>query len=72
VTVAKESRTWLAPFFTHTLLVQAITFVLRPTAVYKALELDVPTQYLGAMGASFAVVPLLLAVPSGQAVDRFG
>ena len=24
------------------------------------------------MGASFAVVPLLLAVPSGQAVDRFG
>jgi MFS family permease len=72
VTVAKESRTWLVPFFTHTLLVQAITFVLRPTAVYKALELDVPTQYLGAMGASFAVVPLLLAVPSGQAVDRFG
>jgi MFS family permease len=72
VTAAEESRTWLVPFFAHTLLVQAITFVLRPTAIYKALELDVPTQYLGAMGASFAIVPLLLAVPSGQAVDRFG
>jgi MFS family permease len=62
----------MMPFFAHTLLVQTITFVLRPTAIYKALELDVPTQYLGAMGASFAIVPLFLAVPSGHAADRFG
>jgi MFS family permease len=63
---------WLVPFFTHTLLVQAITFVLRPTAVYRALELDVPTHWLGALGASFAVVPLVLAVPTGLAADRWG
>ena len=51
---------------------QAVTFVLRPTAIYRAIELDVPGQWLGALGASFALVPLILAVPSGQAVDRFG
>ena len=49
----------------NTLLVQAITFVLRPTAIYRAIELDVPAQWLGALGASFAIVPLVLAVPSG-------
>ena len=65
-------RRWLPWFYGHTLLVQAITFILRPTAVYRAIELDVPAHWLGALGASFAIVPLVLAVPSGQAADRFG
>jgi MFS family permease len=56
----------------HALLTQTITFVLRPAAAYRAIELDVPAAWLGVMTASFAVVPLFLAVPSGQAVDRFG
>ena len=56
----------------HSALTQVITFVLRPTSAYRALELDVPAAWLGALTASFAVVPLLLAVPSGQATDRFG
>lgn len=56
----------------HTVLVQALTFVMRPTATYQALDLDVPAAYLGVLGASFAVVPLLLAAPSGQLVDRLG
>jgi MFS family permease len=68
---SRRSR-WLPWFYGHTLLVQAITFVLRPTAIYRALELDVPAHWLGALGASFAIVPLLLAVPSGHAADRFG
>jgi MFS family permease len=63
---------WLPWFYGHTLLVQAITFVLRPTAIYRALELEVPAHWLGALGASFAIVPLVLAVPSGHAADRFG
>ena len=65
-------RRQLAVLLVHTVLVQAVTFVLRPTATYRALELDVPTAWLGALAASFAVAPLLLAVPSGQAVDRLG
>ena len=56
----------------HSALTQVVTFVLRPTSAYRALELDVPTAWLGALTASFAVVPLVLAVPSGQATDRFG
>jgi MFS family permease len=56
----------------HSMLAQVITFVLRPAATYRAIELDVPAAWLGVLGASFAVVPLLLAVPSGQATDRFG
>ena len=62
----------MAVLLVHTILVQAVTFVLRPTATYRALELDVPIAWLGALAASFAVAPLLLAVPSGQAVDRLG
>jgi len=65
-------RSWLVPFFANTLLVQLVTFVLRPTVIYRAIELDVPAQWLGALGASFAIVPLVLAVPTGQVADRFG
>lgn len=67
-----HARAWLPWFYGHTFLVQAITFILRPTAVYRAIELDVPAHWLGALGASFAIVPLVLAVPSGHAADRFG
>jgi MFS family permease len=65
-------RAQLAVLLSHTVLVQAVTFVLRPTTTYRALELGVPTAWLGALAASFAIAPLLLAVPSGQAVDRLG
>ena len=57
---------------TQSALTQVLTFTLRPTATYRALELNVPTPWLGALGACFAIVPLVLAVPSGQATDRFG
>ena len=56
----------------HSVLAQVVTFVLRPLTAYRAVALDVPAAWLGALTASFAVVPLLLAVPSGQATDRFG
>jgi len=62
----------LTTFFAHTVLVQAVTFVLRPTATYRALELDVSAEWLGVLGASFAFFPLLVAIPSGRAVDRLG
>lgn len=65
-------RRLLGLLLLHSALTQVVTFVLRPTTAYRAIELDVPTAWLGALTASFAVVPLLLAVPSGQATDRFG
>ena len=65
-------RAQTALLLAHTIVVQAVTFMLRPAATYRALDLDVPAAWLGVLGASFAVVPLVLAVPSGHAVDRFG
>jgi MFS family permease len=62
----------LAVLLVHSVLAQAVTFVLRPTSTYRALELGVPAAWLGALSASFAIAPLVLAVPSGNAVDRFG
>jgi MFS family permease len=68
----RASRPQLAALLTHTVLVQVVTFVLRPTSTYRALELGIPATWLGVLSACFAVAPLILAVPSGHAVDRFG
>jgi MFS family permease len=65
-------RRLMVALLVNSALTQALTFVLRPTISYRALELDVPTAWLGALAASFALVPLVLAVPSGHAVDRLG
>lgn len=56
----------------HSALIQAITFLVRPAATYRALELDVPAFALGVLAASYAVFPLLLALPIGNLVDRLG
>ena len=68
----RHGRRLLGLLLLHSTMTQVVTYVLRPTSAYRALELDVPTAWLGALTASFAVVPLVLAVPSGQATDRFG
>ncbi|WP_238005680.1 MFS transporter [Dactylosporangium sp. AC04546] len=67
-----RGRAQIAALLTHTVLVQAVTFVLRPTSTYRAIELHVPALWLGLLSASFAAAPLLLAVPAGHAADRFG
>lgn len=56
----------------HTLLFQAVTFLLRPTASYRALELGVDPALLGLLAASFALVPLLVALPAGDLADKYG
>ncbi|MDQ0119529.1 MFS family permease [Pseudarthrobacter defluvii] len=56
----------------HSALIQAVTFLVRPASTYRALELDVPGFALGLLAASYAVFPLLLAVPTGGLVDRLG
>lgn len=56
----------------HSALIQAITFLVRPAATYRALELDVPPFALGVLAAGYAVFPLLLALPIGGLVDRLG
>lgn len=53
----------------HALFLQLAAYVIRPTAAYKALELGVEPAYLGLIAASFAVVPLFIAVFIGRAAD---
>ncbi|WP_448616833.1 MFS transporter [Modestobacter sp. URMC 112] len=69
---SRTGRRLLALLLVQSALTQVVTFVLRPAATYRAIELDVPAAWLGALTACFAVVPLFLAVPAGQATDRFG
>jgi MFS family permease len=56
----------------HTVLVQTVTFLLRPATSYRALELGVTPAWLGVLSASFAVVPLLVALVVGRVTDRRG
>ncbi|HEX4817155.1 MAG TPA: MFS transporter [Nonomuraea sp.] len=68
----RRRRRVTAVVLAHAAGIQMITFVLRPTMSYRAIELGVPAALLGALGASFAIAPLLLALPAGHAADRYG
>jgi len=63
---------WFAALLVHAVMTQITSFVLRPSAAYRAIELGLPAQWLGILSASYAVIPLIIALPSGQAVDRLG
>ncbi|RSN69784.1 MFS transporter [Actinomadura sp. WAC 06369] len=56
----------------HSVVTQLLTFVLRPTMTYRAMELGVPDAALGIVAASFAFAPLVLAIPAGRLVDGVG
>ena len=62
----------MAALLAHSTLIQAIVFLVRPSITYQAIALDVPLFALGALAATFAIVPLALAIPAGGWVDRFG
>jgi MFS family permease len=72
VSVLASQRRGLVLLLGVSVLTQVVTFVARPTATYRAIELEVPAAWLGALAASFAVVPLVLALPSGALTDRLG
>lgn len=45
---------------------------MRPATIYRGIEVGVPTAWLGVLSASFALTPLVLAVPAGRVIDRVG
>ncbi|MDG4668155.1 MFS transporter [Mycobacterium sp. 236(2023)] len=71
--VASGER-WQAwtPLGVHALAVQAIGFSVRPAISYAALDAGVAPALLGLLSASYAIAPLLLALPVGRLVDRVG
>jgi MFS family permease len=54
----------------HATLLQLASFVVRPAATYKALELGVNPGYVGLLIASYAALPLFLSLFIGRASDR--
>ena len=62
-----SSWPWL--LLLHALLLQLATFIVRPAAAYHALELGVEPAFLGLIAASFALVPLFIALLIGKASD---
>ena len=58
--------------FVHSVVVQMMTFLVRPSVSYRAIELGVEPALLGVIGAAFAVAPLLLAIPAGHLTDSAG
>jgi MFS family permease len=61
---------WLGRILVTLVLTQAATFLARPVTSYRALALGADERVIGLITASFAVIPLLVAVPLGRVTDR--
>lgn len=51
---------------------QAAVYLVRPTTSYRLLSLGAGARDVGLVAASFAILPLLLAIPLGRLSDRRG
>ncbi len=60
----------VAPLMIHGIFVQTLTGMLRVTTSYRVLELELPVVWLGAISATFALLPVFLAVLVGRYIDR--
>lgn len=56
----------------HSVLVQALSYALRPAISYDVLHLDAGSSWLGVVAAAFALPPLLTALFAGNLNDRLG
>ncbi|HEX2159282.1 MAG TPA: MFS transporter, partial [Actinomycetes bacterium] len=61
---------WLGRILVALVLTQAATFLARPVTSYRALALGADERVIGLITASFAVLPLVVAVPLGRVADR--
>ena len=60
----------LVPLLASTMLVQMVTALIRITTSYRAVELELSIVWLGVIAATFAIVPILMAVRVGRFIDR--
>ena len=56
----------------HAVVIQLITFAMRPTLSYAVLDVGGSPALLGVVVAAFAVPALILALPAGHVIDRIG
>jgi predicted MFS family arabinose efflux permease len=60
----------LVPLLLHSIIIQAVYAIVRVTTSYRAIELNLPVLWLGAISATFAILPIFLAVWVGRFMDR--
>lgn len=56
----------------HAIATQAVMQLLRVTASYRAIELEMPLAWLGLLATVFHIAPALVSVQVGRLVDRRG
>lgn len=69
---AARPRVGAAIFLAHVLLHQVVIMAARVTTSYRVIELDLAVEWLGVIAASFAVLPVLVALSTGALLDRHG
>ena len=60
----------IVPLFLHCLLLQAMLPLVRGGTTYRGVELDLSVVWIGFIGASFSLLPIVLAIPFGKIMDR--
>ncbi|MGD0026466.1 MAG: hypothetical protein ABSC37_17900, partial [Xanthobacteraceae bacterium] len=60
----------LVPLLLLSGIIQAVYAIVRVTTSYRAIELDLPVVWLGMISATFAILPMLVAVWVGRFLDR--
>lgn len=60
----------LIPLLLNSTIIQAAYAIVRVTTSYRAIELDIPVVLLGLISATFAILPIFLAVSVGRFMDR--
>jgi predicted MFS family arabinose efflux permease len=60
----------LVPLLLSSIIIQTAYAVVRVTTSYRAIEMNLPVIWLGIISATFALLPIFLAVWVGRAMDR--
>jgi MFS family permease len=60
----------LIPLLATATAVQAVTAIARVTTSYRVLELGLPVIWLGIVSATYAILPVFIAVWLGRFIDR--
>ena len=70
--MSDKNQRWLWSLLINVALAQASIYVMRPMITYRAIENGASTYEIGLIASIYALVPLLVAVPMGRWVGRFG
>ena len=70
--IGRSANSWLWALLVNVALAQASIYVMRPMITYRALENGASGYEIGLISSIYALLPLLIAVPMGRWVGKFG